>query len=41
MKYLGIIVILYAIWRIYLNYKSDIRNTAEIILIIGALFLKR
>lgn len=37
MKYLGILVIVYALWRIYRNYKSSIRNTAEISLIVGGL----
>ncbi len=37
MGYLAIPTILYAIWRIYNNYRSNIKITSEISLFVGAL----
>ena len=37
MEYLAIPTILYAIWRIYNNYKSNIKIAPEISLCVGAL----
>lgn len=37
MEYLAIPTILYAIWRIYNNYKSNIKIPPEISLCVGAL----
>ncbi len=37
MQYLPIPTILYAIWRMYKNYKEKIKSYSEISLIVGAL----
>lgn len=37
MKYLTILAFIYALWRTYVNYKSDIKMGSEISLAVGAI----